>query len=289
MLRKVLFQATAKQTRRQLTSIVRHGDALAGTAPRPANCVLLISKRGAGHSHWQNVRHIKAEKDANKAKQTDKYVRQIVAAVKVGGGPDPKLNKLLADVIECAKRTQVVSNSAIDLAIKRAAGALSAKNLRSTQYEIVMEHGVLLVVEAETGNISKLGHELKNICKRHTCAIVRGGVKEKFETKGFVKLGGRDDGTKVDMDAALAVGLENGAEDVTELPDGTCEFVCGPNERFALAKALTTAGYMVTENGVRLVPYMAISPPEEQLDKVSNLCDELEDHPDILVIHTNLA
>lgn len=250
---------------------------------------MVLSKREAGHSHWQNIRHIKAEKDANKARQTDKYVRQIVTAVRTGGSADPKLNRLLANAIECAKRTQVVSNAAIETAIKRATGAMAAKNLRSTQNEIVMEHGVMLVVEAETGNISKYVHDIKQICKRHTCAIVKGGVKEKFEAKGYVKLGGREDGTPVDQDAALAIGLESGAEDCQELPDGSCEFTCEPTRQFALAKALSIAGYLVSESGVRLVPFAAVSPPEELLDKVGLLCDELEEHPDVLAVHTNIA
>lgn len=65
------------------------------------------SVREAGHSHWQNIRHIKAAKDLNKAKTTDRHVRFIESAIQMGGSSDPRLNKHLANAIEAAKRTQV--------------------------------------------------------------------------------------------------------------------------------------------------------------------------------------
>ena len=39
------------------------------------------TKRFAGHSKWQNIRHIKGEKDSEKALMIDKHIKQMRAAV----------------------------------------------------------------------------------------------------------------------------------------------------------------------------------------------------------------
>ena len=39
------------------------------------------TKRFAGHSKWANIKHIKAEKDSEKAIMTDKHLRQMRAAI----------------------------------------------------------------------------------------------------------------------------------------------------------------------------------------------------------------
>lgn len=250
------------------------------------------SRRYAGHSHWQNVRHIKAAKDAHKMSMTDKHMRLIEVAVKAGGGStDPKLNRTLANAIEGAKKTQVVSNANIEQAIRRGAGLDKPKNLKSANYEIIMEHGVLLVLDVETGNISKFGNDLKQIAKKHTCRLTRGGVKEQFLQKGFVRVSGREDGGTLDPDAALEVGIEHGAEEVTEIDGDSkmCEFLCDPKDYFALSKALSSNGYVIAECGLKFVPHVPITVPEEHLEVVGKLCDELEEHPDVVAVHTNIA
>ncbi|CAN7950636.1 unnamed protein product [Ixodes hexagonus] len=252
----------------------------------------LESRRYAGHSHWQNVRHIKAAKDAHKMSQTDKYVRLIQAAVKAGGSADPKLNRQLANAIENAKRTQVVTNAAIETAIKRASGAEKPKNLKKSLYEIVMEHGVLLLVDVESANISKFGNDLKIICKKHTCRISRGGVKEQFTEKGFVRVSGREDGAPLDSDAALEVAIQHGAEDVFDIDDGEnkmCEFISDVTDYFAISKALATNGYVVAECGSKFVPIVPVTVTEEHIGVVGRLCDDLEEHPEIVAVHTNIA
>ncbi|KAK8758880.1 hypothetical protein V5799_003488 [Amblyomma americanum] len=154
-----------------------------------------------------------------------------------------------------------------------------------------MEHGVLLVLDVETGHTSKFGADLKAICKKHTCRIARGGVKEQFQQKGFVRVSSREDGGTLDPDAALEVGIEHGAEDVIEIDGETkmCEFLCDTNDYYSLSKALTSSGYVVVDCGVKYIPFVPVKVPEEHLDVVGRLCDELEEHSDIVAVHTNIA
>jgi len=251
------------------------------------------SRRFAGHSHWQNVRHIKAAKDANKATQTDKHVRIIATAVTSGGGPDPRLNKILAAAIEGAKRTQVVTTTAIENAIKRAVSGVKGKTTKAFIYEFVGEHGVLVLASCEVYHASKFIHVLKQILKRHEFGMPKGGVKERFEEKGFVCVSGKLDDTEVDPDEALAVALEGGAEDVTEIgeeKDKIFEFICSSQDYFVMLKVLQMAGYRISDTGIKYVPMIPISIEDDDiLEKVSNFCDELEAQAETVSVHTNIA
>ena len=49
----------------------------------------------AGHSKWANIKHRKEKADAKKGKVFSRIAKEIISAVKVGGGPDPKNNPRL--------------------------------------------------------------------------------------------------------------------------------------------------------------------------------------------------
>lgn len=92
----------------------------------------LVHKRLAGHSKWQNIRHIKGAKDAERSQLFSKLSRQMKVAVQgtkknqniclknlgfiffllqflfvEGGSVDPKINLKLAQTIEQAKRANM--------------------------------------------------------------------------------------------------------------------------------------------------------------------------------------
>ena len=49
----------------------------------------------AGHSKWANIKHKKGRADAKKGKVFSRIAKEIISAVKVGGGSDPKSNSRL--------------------------------------------------------------------------------------------------------------------------------------------------------------------------------------------------
>ncbi|OQR73463.1 transcriptional regulator-like [Tropilaelaps mercedesae] len=250
------------------------------------------SVRQAGHSHWQNIRHIKAAKDLNKARMTERHVRFIEAAIAMGGGSDPRLNKHLANAIEAAKKTQVVTNAAIEAALKRAKEGPSRKNQRTVIYEFIGDHGVLLIAKCEVSNASKFVHTLKLLTRKHKWSLSKGGVKERFNEKGFVCVTGKEDGGKFDPDEALLVAIEGGAEEMLEMGEGetlTYEFLSSPNNYLGLMGALQKNGYMVNDVGTKWIPMMPVELTEDQLIKVGEFCDELEDLPEVVGAFTNIA
>lgn len=67
----------------------------------------LIAKRSAGHSKWQNIKHIKGLKDAQRSTLFTKLGRQMKAAVQEGGSVDPTSNLKLQRLINQAKRANM--------------------------------------------------------------------------------------------------------------------------------------------------------------------------------------
>ncbi|XP_003744570.1 uncharacterized protein LOC100898074 [Galendromus occidentalis] len=251
----------------------------------------VVPRRFAGHAHWQNVRHIKAANDAHKSTTTNRFVRVIEAAVVTGGGPDPRFNPTLAKAIEQAKRTQVITKAVIETAIKRASDPSTRKNTQSVIFEFFGEHGVLAVADAEISNISKIRHDFKQVCKKHTFAIAKGGVKERFEEKGYVIVDGKHDGSPIDSDELLSAGIEGGAEDMQEIIDKETkifEFTCAAGTHFALTKVLQET-YSMSDMGRKWVPMIPLELSEEQAEKVGKFCDALEELPEVNSVYTNLA
>ena len=81
----------------------------------------------SGHSKWANIKNKKEKTDAARGKIFTKIGREIVIAVKEGGGPDPANNSKLRDVIAKAKAANM-PNDNINRSIKKAAGEAGSVN-----------------------------------------------------------------------------------------------------------------------------------------------------------------
>ena len=57
----------------------------------------------SGHSKWHNIQKTKGAADAKRAQAFTKIAREMIVAVKEGGGGDPRSNSRLAAVIAKAK------------------------------------------------------------------------------------------------------------------------------------------------------------------------------------------
>jgi transcriptional/translational regulatory protein YebC/TACO1 len=97
----------------------------------------LIDSRGgytmSGHSKWHNIQKTKGAADAKRAQAFTKIAREMIVAVKEGGG-DPANNSRLAAVIAKAKAANMPSDN-IKRTIDKALGAGSADNYERITYE----------------------------------------------------------------------------------------------------------------------------------------------------------
>ena len=106
----------------------------------------------SGHSKWHNIQKTKGAQDAKRSAAFTKIAKEIIVAVKEGGGSgDPANNSRLATVIAKAKAVNM-PNENIKRTIDKALGAGSTENFEAVTYEGYGPGGVAVIVEALTDN-----------------------------------------------------------------------------------------------------------------------------------------
>ena len=89
----------------------------------------------SGHSKWHNIQKTKGAADAKRSAAFTKIAKEIIVAVKEGGGSgDPNNNSRLATVIAKAKAVNM-PNDNIKRTIDKALGAGNTENFEAVTYE----------------------------------------------------------------------------------------------------------------------------------------------------------
>ena len=104
----------------------------------------------SGHSKWHNIQKTKGAADAKRSAAFTKIAKEIIVAVKEGGGSgDPANNSRLATVIAKAKAVNM-PNDNIKRTIDKALGAGNTENFEAVTYEGYGPGGVAVIVDALT-------------------------------------------------------------------------------------------------------------------------------------------
>ena len=106
----------------------------------------------SGHSKWHNIQKTKGAQDAKRAAAFTKIAKEMIVAVKEGGGAtDPAYNSRLATIITKAKAANM-PNDNIKRVLEKAASAGSGESYESITYEGYGPGGVAVIVETMTDN-----------------------------------------------------------------------------------------------------------------------------------------
>ncbi len=236
----------------------------------------------SGHSKWSTIKRKKEKTDAQRAKVFTKIGREIMVAVREGGG-DPNGNAKLRDLIAKAKANNV-PNDNIDRLIKKAAGNSEKTNFESNVYEGYGPDGVAVIVETLTDNKNRTASEMRHYFDKCGGNLgTTGCVSFLFETKGVILI----ENEGIDEDALMEAAMDAGAEDFM-LEDDAYEIDTAPNDLHAVSSALTEKGYQLLSFEVEQVPstYTAID-DEEKRTKMSRLLEMLEDNDDVQQVWHN--
>ena len=206
----------------------------------------------SGHSKWSTIKRKKGEKDGARAKVFTKISREIIVAIKEGGG-DPNNNAKLATLIQKAKSNNI-PNDNIDRLIKKAVGGGEKNDYENCVYE---------------GYFDKFGGNMGT----------SGCVSFMFSLKGIIVLD-NEEGT-IDEDKAMEDILEAGGDDFS-FEDGCVEITTDPKEVENVANALRDMGYTVVSAEAEQVPstYTTLT-DEDQIKKMGLLLETLEDNDDV--------
>ncbi|MCD8552399.1 YebC/PmpR family DNA-binding transcriptional regulator [Seleniivibrio sp.] len=235
----------------------------------------------SGHSKWANIKHRKAAQDAKKGKAFTKVAKEIVVAVKEGGA-DPDMNSRLRLALDKAKECNLPKDN-IDRAIKKGSGEGNENTFEEITYEGYGPGGVAILIKALTDNRNRTVAEVRSTMNKKGGNMGEAGcVAWMFESKGIIEIP-KD---KADEETLLELALELGAEDVKDEGD-VFQVVTEVGTYFSVKTALEEQKYEINYSEVTMKPKNTITIGEDDLRKLFNITDALEDLDDVQEVFSN--
>ena len=234
----------------------------------------------SGHSKWHNIQKTKGAADAKRSAIFTKIAKEIIVAVKEGGGSgDPANNSRLATVIAKAKAANM-PNDNIKRTIDKALGAGSTENFESVTYEGYGPGGVAVIVEALTDNRQRTAPEVRHAFSKCNGSMgAQGCVSWSFDKKGVIVIDNEEG--ELDEDAVMMDALDSGAEDF-EADGPVMEITTDPDTFNDVVKALEGKGYTFVSAEIAMVPQNYITLTGEGDGKnMEKLIDMLENSDDV--------
>src|SRR5579859_7632199 len=240
----------------------------------------------SGHSKWAQIRRSKGVNDARRGQLFTRLGREIVVAVREGGGGDPNANFRLRMAVQHARDANMPMDN-IERTIKRALGGSDGASLEEISYEGYGPGGTALLVYALTENRNRTVAEVRNAFNRNGGNMGENGcVDWLFEAKGIieVELEGKD------PDELMLEAIDLGADDVdpVEPDDQVMTIYTDPSDLEKLRKGLEEKKYKVVKAESTMLPKTKMEITEEKVaHQVMRLVEKFEDLDDVQNVYTN--
>jgi YebC/PmpR family DNA-binding regulatory protein len=221
------------------------------------------------------------------AKQFTKVGKDIAIAVK-SGGTSPDGNPALRRALQNARAVNMPKDR-IETAIKKASGQ-GAADYDVILYEGYGPHGIAILVEAATDNVTRTVANVRHHFKAHGGNMgSTGSVAFMFQRQGVFRLAPQG----VDRDELELALIDHGltALDEGESDKGEAELVLRGafNDFGALQHAIEGRGLTPVSSQSEYVAGNLVELPEGKLDEVMELVAALEGDDDVQNVYTNLA
>ncbi len=220
-------------------------------------------------------------------KQFAKIGKDIAIAVKAGG-TSPDGNPALRRALQNARAANMPKDK-VENAIKKAAGQ-GAAAYEIVIYEGYAAHGIALLVEAATDNVTRTVANVRHAFKAHGGNMgSTGSVAFMFQHQGLFRLDpeGLDrDALELDLIDHGLVSLDDGEGDKGEkLLIVRCAFADFGN----MATALDSRKLAVVSTAFEYVAQTLTELPDDKTDEVLKLVAALESDDDVQNVYSNLA
>jgi YebC/PmpR family DNA-binding regulatory protein len=221
------------------------------------------------------------------AKQFTKIGKDIVIAVK-SGGTSPDGNPALRRALQNARAVNMPKEK-VEAAIKKASGQ-GAADYDVILYEGYGPHGVAILVEAATDNVTRTVANVRHYLKDHGGNLgSTGSVAFMFQRQGVFRLspqGVDRDSLELELIDHGLVALEDGESDKGEpLLVVRCAF----NDFGAMQAAIESRSLTPISSQSDYVAANLTELPEGKLDEVLELVAALDGDDDVQNVYTNLA
>ena len=232
----------------------------------------------SGHSKWHNIQKTKGAQDAKRAAAFTKIAKELIVAVKEGGGiTDPANNSRLATIITKAKAANM-PNDNIKRCLEKAAGSGSGDNYETITYEGYGPGGVAVIVETMTDNRNRTAGSMRHHFDKFGGNLGASGcLAWSFDKKGVLVIDNEDgdlDEEEVMMDA-----MDAGADDF-EAEEDCFTIYTQPDDFNNVVAKLDK--YTFVSAQIEMVPqnYQKLD-NEDQIKQMEKLIDTMEDDDDV--------
>ncbi|MCH9811155.1 YebC/PmpR family DNA-binding transcriptional regulator [bacterium] len=236
----------------------------------------------AGHSKWANIKHKKARADAKRGKAFSAVTKEIIVAVKMGGG-DPKMNPQLRLAISKAKAINL-PNENIERNIKKAESK-DQSNFDEVVYEVYGAGGVGIICRGLTDNKNRTASDMRIATgKRGGTIASPGSVAFNFDKLGIMQV----EKGEVDSDKLFEEALEVGAIDFSDEAEEVFVITTSPEDLYKVKDGLEEKGYQIKDPALEMVAKTLVECSEEDREKNLALIEFIEDLGDIDEVFHNM-
>ncbi|XP_008010349.1 translational activator of cytochrome c oxidase 1 isoform X2 [Chlorocebus sabaeus] len=237
-----------------------------GCGAAPGRTLHLTAAVPAGHNKWSKVRHIKGPKDVERSRIFSKLCLNIRLAVKEGG-PNPEHNSNLANILEKTKDMYLL-------------------------YACRGPGGSSLLIEALSNSGHKCQSDIRHILNKNG-GVMAEGARHSFDKKGVIVVGVEDREKKaVNLERALELAIEAGAEDVKETEDeeerNVFKFICDASSLHQVRKKLDSLGLCSVSCALEFIPNSKVQLAEPDLEQAAHLIQALGNHEDVIHVYDNI-
>ncbi len=240
----------------------------------------------SGHSKWAQIRRSKGVNDSRRGQLFTRLGREIVVAVREGGGGDPDANFRLRMAIQHARDANMPMDN-IDRTIKRALGGTEDNNLEEITYEGYGPGGTAMLVQTLTENRNRTVAEVRNAFNRNGGNMGENGcVDWLFESKGVIEVALQGH----DPDELSLEAIDLGADDVEPAaPDDESLIIyTDPADVEKVHRELEARKYTVLKSEATMVPKTRIELSDEKAaHQFIRLTEKLEDLDDVQNVYSN--
>ena len=235
----------------------------------------------SGHSKWAQIKRQKGVTDARRGHLFTRLSREIIIAVRHGGG-NPESNFRLRLAIQRARDNNMPLEN-VERAIKRGSGESEGASLAEVTLEGYGPKGVAVLVEALTDNRNRTLQEVRNTFSRHGGGLGESGcVAWIFESKGVLTV----ETAGVDVEELALLAIDAGADDV-KVEKGYLEVHTASHNLEAVRQAVEQKKSVISAE-LSLVPKNTVALGEKEALQTLKLLDHLEELDDVQRVFANV-
>ncbi|MCL1828657.1 MAG: YebC/PmpR family DNA-binding transcriptional regulator [Oscillospiraceae bacterium] len=238
----------------------------------------------SGHSKWHNIQRTKGVRDAERGRIFTKTAREIIVAVKEGGGGDPASNSRLAAAVTKAKAANM-PNDNIKRTIEKALGSGNADNYESIVYEGFGPGGVAVIVETMTDNRNRTASEMRHYFDKYGGNLGASGCARRFfDRKGVIIIDNEEE--EIEEDDVITDALDAGAQDV-EADGPVFQVFTAPESVSAAAEVLSKKYKLLSAQAEQVPQSRILLTAEEDIKNMRKMIEMFEDSDDVQNVYHN--